>query len=107
MTHSDHHHHAHSGCCSPKAAPSVADAVIRDPVCRMNVDPAAGKPTAEHGGHLYHFCSERCRSRFTAEPENYITATDPAAACVSSVPPRSTFPGMKARASISARPVAR
>lgn len=43
----------------------------------MTVDPAAGKPTAEHGGHLYHFCSERCRSRFTAEPENYITATDP------------------------------
>ncbi|RWP06105.1 heavy metal translocating P-type ATPase [Mesorhizobium sp.] len=77
MTHSDHHHHAHSGCCSPKAAPSVADAVIRDPVCGMTVDPAAGKPTAEHGGHRYHFCSERCRSRFTAEPENYITATDP------------------------------
>ncbi|TJV66942.1 MAG: YHS domain-containing protein, partial [Mesorhizobium sp.] len=77
MTHSDHHHHAHSGCCSPKAAPSVADAVIRDPVCGMTVDPAAGKPTADHGGHRYHFCSERCRSKFTAEPENYITATDP------------------------------
>ncbi|ESZ04186.1 hypothetical protein X737_37015 [Mesorhizobium sp. L48C026A00] len=77
MTHSDHDHHAHSGCCSPKAAPSVADAVIRDPVCGMTVDPAAGKPTADHGGHRYHFCSERCRSKFTAEPENYITATDP------------------------------
>lgn len=43
----------------------------------MTVDPAAGKPTAEYGGHLYHFCSERCRSKFTAEPENYVTATDP------------------------------
>ncbi|TIP94542.1 MAG: cadmium-translocating P-type ATPase, partial [Mesorhizobium sp.] len=30
-----------------------------------------------HGGHLYHFCSERCRSKFTADPENYLTATDP------------------------------
>ncbi|TIL21534.1 MAG: heavy metal translocating P-type ATPase [Mesorhizobium sp.] len=77
MTQSDHDHHAHSGCCSAKAAPSVADAVIRDPVCGMTVDPAVGKPTAEHGGHLYHFCSERCRSKFTAEPEKYLTATDP------------------------------
>ncbi|RWN67295.1 MAG: heavy metal translocating P-type ATPase [Mesorhizobium sp.] len=77
MTHSDHDHHAHSGCCSAKAAPSVADAIIRDPVCGMTVDPAVGKPTAEHGGHLYHFCSERCRSKFAAEPEKYLTATDP------------------------------
>ncbi|RWP00570.1 MAG: heavy metal translocating P-type ATPase [Mesorhizobium sp.] len=77
MTHSDHDHHAHSGCCSAKAAPSVADAVIRDPVCGMTVDPAVGKPIAEHGGHLYHFCSERCRLKFAAEPEKYLTATDP------------------------------
>ncbi|TIQ91437.1 MAG: YHS domain-containing protein, partial [Mesorhizobium sp.] len=77
MIHPGHDHHPHSGCCAPKAAPSVADAVIRDPVCGMTVDPAAGKPTAEHGGHRYHFCSERCRSKFTAEPENYIAATDP------------------------------
>ncbi|RWQ37969.1 MAG: heavy metal translocating P-type ATPase [Mesorhizobium sp.] len=77
MTHSDHDHHAHSGCCSAKAAPSVADVIIRDPVCGMTVDPAVGKPTAEHGGHLYHFCSERCRSKFAAEPEKYLTATDP------------------------------
>ncbi|PAQ03880.1 heavy metal translocating P-type ATPase [Mesorhizobium mediterraneum] len=77
MTHSDNDHHAHSGCCSAKAAPSVADAIIRDPVCGMTVDPAVGKPTAEHGGHLYHFCSERCRSKFAAEPEKYLTATDP------------------------------
>ncbi|RWI29091.1 heavy metal translocating P-type ATPase [Mesorhizobium sp.] len=77
MIHPGHDHHPHSGCCAPKAAPSVADAVIRDPVCGMTVDPAAGKPTAEHGGHRYYFCSERCRSKFTAEPENYIAATDP------------------------------
>ncbi|TIO07719.1 heavy metal translocating P-type ATPase [Mesorhizobium sp.] len=79
MTHSDHDHHAHThgSCCSAKAAPSVAGAVIRDPVCGMTVDPAAGKPTAEHGGHLYHFCSERCRSKFTAGPEKYLTAADP------------------------------
>lgn len=79
MTHSDHnHHHSHGGsCCSAKTAAPAAEAVIRDPVCGMTVDPAAGKPTAEHGGRTFHFCSERCRTKFVAEPESYLTATDP------------------------------
>ncbi|RAZ76156.1 heavy metal translocating P-type ATPase [Mesorhizobium atlanticum] len=79
MTHSDHnHHHSHGGsCCSAKTAATTAEAVIRDPVCGMTVDPAAGKPTAEHGGRTFHFCSERCRNKFVAEPESYLTAIDP------------------------------
>ncbi|RWE75968.1 heavy metal translocating P-type ATPase [Mesorhizobium sp.] len=79
MTHSDHnHHHSHgASCCSAKTAASAAEVVIRDPVCGMTVDPAAGKPTAEHGGRTFHFCSERCRTKFVAEPESYLTATDP------------------------------
>ncbi|WP_226554367.1 heavy metal translocating P-type ATPase [Celeribacter naphthalenivorans] len=60
----DHHHHA-------------ASDVIRDPVCGMTVDPTAGKPHLEHGGHSYHFCSSGCRDTFEAKPEAYITATDP------------------------------
>ncbi|MGR3452604.1 heavy metal translocating P-type ATPase [Pseudooceanicola sp.] len=51
--------------------------VTRDPVCGMTVDPAAGKPSAEHAGHTFHFCSEGCRSKFVADPEAYRTATDP------------------------------
>jgi len=77
MTHADHHHDAHGHCCSGKSAASPAEAVTRDPVCGMTVDPSAGKPTAEHGGHLFHFCSERCHSKFLAAPENYLTARDP------------------------------
>ncbi|MER8572905.1 heavy metal translocating P-type ATPase [Mesorhizobium sp. M1338] len=77
MTHSDHDHHAHGGCCSVKGAAPAAQAVVRDPVCGMTVDPAAGKPTAEHDGHLYHFCSQGCRTKFVAEPEKFLTATDP------------------------------
>ncbi|QKC93445.1 heavy metal translocating P-type ATPase [Mesorhizobium sp. NZP2298] len=81
MTHSDHDHRgdhhshgAHGSCCAPKGADT---AVLRDPVCGMTVDPDAGKPTSEHGGRLYHFCSEGCRTKFQAEPERYMTATDP------------------------------
>jgi Cu+-exporting ATPase len=49
----------------------------RDPVCGMEVDPSAGGPSHEHDGHLYHFCSERCRDRFAAAPRDYIEAVDP------------------------------
>ncbi|MDG4882535.1 heavy metal translocating P-type ATPase [Mesorhizobium sp. WSM4884] len=79
MTHSDHHHHhAHgASCCSAKDTAPAAEAVIRDPVCGMTVDPAAGKPAAEHGGRTFHFCSERCRTKFEAEPDKYLTAIDP------------------------------
>jgi Cu+-exporting ATPase len=77
MTHSNHDHHAHGGCCSAKGAAPAAKAVVRDPVCGMIVDPAAGKPTAEHDGHLYHFCSQGCRTKFVAGPEKFLTATDP------------------------------
>ncbi|MBZ9887863.1 heavy metal translocating P-type ATPase [Mesorhizobium sp. BR1-1-3] len=77
MTHSDHDHHAHGSCCSTKGAVPTAKSVVRDPVCGMTVDPAAGKPTAEHDGHLYHFCSQGCRTKFVAEPEKFLTATDP------------------------------
>ncbi|ESY48938.1 MULTISPECIES: heavy metal translocating P-type ATPase [unclassified Mesorhizobium] len=80
MAHSEHHHHAHAAdgnCCTAKAAEPAAEAVVRDPVCGMSVDPAAGKPTAEHGGRLFHFCSEGCRTKFVAGPEKYLTATDP------------------------------
>jgi Cu+-exporting ATPase len=78
MAHSNHDHdaHTHGGCCSAKGA-TATDTVTRDPVCGMTVDLAAGKPTAEHGGQVFHFCSERCQSKFVAEPEKYLTATDP------------------------------
>ena len=46
--------------------------VATDPVCGMMVDPHAGKPSAQYGGHTYHFCSEGCRIKFTKDPERYL-----------------------------------
>ncbi|MBD0413541.1 heavy metal translocating P-type ATPase [Oryzicola mucosus] len=80
MTHShDHHDHAKGACCSGhgKAATPDAEAVLRDPVCGMVVDPSAGKPSVEHDGHVYHFCCAGCRDKFVKEPDSYISATDP------------------------------
>ena len=53
------------------------ETITRDPVCGMIVDPEAGKPSHEHGGHTYHFCNPRCLDKFAAEPGAYLTATDP------------------------------
>jgi Cu+-exporting ATPase len=71
------HDHQHDHVAEDGHAQSGGDAVVRDPVCGMTVDPDAGKPTAEHDGHAYHFCSDSCRGKFVKAPEDYLTATDP------------------------------
>ena len=43
-----------------------------DPVCGMSVDPATAKWSAEHGSRIYYFCSQGCRDKFVAAPENYL-----------------------------------
>ena len=51
--------------------------VARDPVCGMAVEPNDSGPRHEHAGHVYHFCSEQCRSRFAESPGGFIEAVDP------------------------------
>ncbi len=65
----DHHHHHHDV--------HSQDAVIRDPVCGMTVDPNAGKPSLDYQGRTFHFCCNGCRTKFEAAPETYLTARDP------------------------------
>src|SRR5215471_19543527 len=49
----------------------------RDPVCGMAVEPAAAEHRSEHAGQTYYFCSGRCREKFEAEPEHYLTRAAP------------------------------
>src|SRR5215471_8620339 len=49
----------------------------RDPVCGMAVEPAAAEQRSEHAGQTYYFCSGRCREKFEAEPEHYLTQGAP------------------------------
>ena len=77
-SHTNHNHtHSSDGSCCSTQAKLGASVVIRDPVCGMTVDPNAEKPTAEHAAHMYHFCSQGCRTKFVASPESFLTATDP------------------------------
>jgi Cu+-exporting ATPase len=67
-----HDHHAgHRGPAAP------AGGAARDPVCGMEVDPAATPHRFELGGTIWHFCSGGCRIRFAADPHHYL---DPPAA---------------------------
>ncbi|OWV84148.1 copper-transporting ATPase [Rhizobium sp. R635] len=78
--HDHHHNHAHggNGCrCGHDHQEKTPDMVIRDPVCGMTVDPQGGKPSLDHAGRAYHFCSEGCRTKFAAAPQDYMTAKDP------------------------------
>ncbi|MEK1890144.1 MAG: heavy metal translocating P-type ATPase [Phyllobacterium sp.] len=70
----NHQHHGHNCCGGHQSATAE---VVRDPVCGMTVDPDAGKPAAEHGGRVFHFCSAGCQAKFVKNPEAYIEATDP------------------------------
>lgn len=75
MKHDHHAHHDHNHSCCAGHKPETA--IVRDPVCGMTVDPEAGKPTARHGGRLFHFCSAGCQAKFSKEPETYLEAIDP------------------------------
>jgi Cu+-exporting ATPase len=55
----------------------VTGSTVRDPVCGMTVDPAAGKPSHRHGGRDIHFCNPKCKDKFVATPGDYETARDP------------------------------
>jgi P-type Cu+ transporter len=43
-----------------------------DPVCGMEVDPTTAKHRAEHAGTTYFFCSDSCRRKFEARPEDFL-----------------------------------
>jgi len=93
-----------SGCCSSKAnaAPSKdlaktgccgggndhsghdhhadGNANVRDPVCGMTVDPATSQHRFDYRGKTYYFCSAGCRTKFAADPRQYLDNSKPKAA---------------------------
>ena len=67
-------HHAHEHHHSTVVAGDHGT-MVKDPVCGMDVDPAAAKGgSAEHGGTTYFFCSAKCREKFVADPPSYLGA---------------------------------
>ncbi len=57
---------------------AAAPGTVTDPVCGMPVDPETTRHRTEHAGKQYFFCGPRCLERFTAEPERFVGAAEPA-----------------------------
>jgi P-type Cu+ transporter len=55
-------------------------AAATDPACGMTVDPANSQHHHQYKGHDYVFCSGGCRSKFVANPEQYLNKAAEAAA---------------------------
>lgn len=68
-------HHDHHDCCASRATTPAR--TVKDPVCGMDVDPATSPHHAVHEGEDYHFCSARCREKFVAAPDAYLSGSPP------------------------------
>src|SRR5216683_3005868 len=53
---------------------------VRAPVCGMTVDPATSQHRFDYHGETFHFCSADCKTKFSANPEQYLDKTTPKAA---------------------------
>src|ERR1700761_5818264 len=77
------HDHAAGGhaCCGGQHSHGDGDkgavAPATDPVCGMKVDPATAKHRFSYKGQDYFFCGARCRERFEAEPEKFLSPREP------------------------------
>jgi len=52
---------------------------VTDPVCGKQFEDTQAVAEAEHDLHTYFFCSEECRARFGADPEQYSARPSPPA----------------------------
>jgi len=66
--HSGHDHH------------TDGKANVRVPVCGMSVDPATSRHRFDYRGETFHFCSAGCRTKFAADPKEYLDNSQPKAA---------------------------
>ena len=75
-------------CCTPSASsaePEIASQ-FKDPVCGMSVNPATAKYQGGYQHQLYYFCSDGCKTKFLANPEQYLNLASTTVPSAPSVP---------------------
>ena len=71
---STHNGHSHGASGAHAAhAHATSTPLGRDPVCGMAVDPKTTPHRADHAGSTRYFCSEQCKTKFLANPLEYLT----------------------------------
>ncbi|HEY4731831.1 MAG TPA: YHS domain-containing protein, partial [Gammaproteobacteria bacterium] len=48
--------------------------MVKDPVCKMSLEPGSAAAVADYAGRTFYFCSENCHAKFTADPAAYAGA---------------------------------
>lgn len=51
----------------------MSNAVVKDPVCGMGVDPTSARHQCDHDGDTYYFCGARCCVRFAERPADWLS----------------------------------
>jgi len=69
--------HTQTGCCGGEGggcdhSAHCGKARVLDPVCGMTVDPATSKHRFDYRGEIFYFCSDGCRTKFSADPEKFL-----------------------------------
>ncbi len=49
--------------------------LVKDAVCGMSVDPATSTIKADYKDKTYHFCSDGCKTKFEANPAEFVMAS--------------------------------
>jgi Cu+-exporting ATPase len=65
--------HAGHAKLDPKSTQPDPAKTATDPVCAMKVNPHTTAHRTAHGGTDYYFCSGGCKTKFTADPNKYLT----------------------------------
>jgi P-type Cu+ transporter len=96
---SEHAHAAH-----PHHQGNAKRQTVKDPVCQMDVDPAAAAGSVEHNGRTYYFCSKHCVQKFLTSPDQFTA--DASALAVPKFPTLTVIqpPGSSAQAPAGPRP---
>ncbi|MBE6402218.1 MAG: heavy metal translocating P-type ATPase [Lentisphaerae bacterium] len=55
--------------------------MITDPVCKMTFPPEKAAATFVYNNTTYYFCNIKCKEKFAAEPELYLSGNAPAESC--------------------------
>jgi len=57
----------------PRSARAEAEPLVHDPVCGMDIREADAAGSSVVQGKTYFFCSPRCKKRFDADPQKYLS----------------------------------
>jgi YHS domain-containing protein len=46
--------------------------MVVDPVCKMTIDEKTAAGKSEYQGKAYYFCATICKTKFDANPQQYV-----------------------------------